>query len=144
VLSDAVRNGQYHLPRQIAEYAWADEPEYAAFLRETTATAVAAAQAYPGGAFETPLAWESGEISLMGVSDYTAPGGHMLEFKLGEVTTDAGLQLACYLAMRGGGTGDVVSLAARECIRVTVDRLHAGTLLAAITKERLVCASPGA
>ena len=146
VLSDAVRNGHFHYPRQVTEYSWADEPEYASFLRETTRTAVAAATAYPGGAFETPLAWESGDISLLGVADYAAPCGHMLEFKLGEVNTDASLQLACYLAMRGGGIGEVVSLASRECLRVTVDRQHAGTLLAAITKERcaVVCGSPGA
>jgi hypothetical protein len=136
VLSDAVRNGQYHYPRQVSEYAWADEPVYADFLRATTATAVAAATAFPGGTFECALGAETGGVAIVGVADYAAPGGHMLEFKLGEVTTDATLQLACYLAMRGGGTGDVVSLASRACARVTVENANAAELLATVAPAR--------
>ena len=136
VLSDAVRNGQYHYPRQVSEYAWADEPAYADFLRATTATAVAAATAFPGGTFECALGAETGGVAIVGVADYAAPGGHMLEFKLGEVTTDATLQLACYLAMRGGGTGDVVSLASRACARVTVETSNAAELLATVAPAR--------
>jgi hypothetical protein len=136
VLSDAVRNGSYHYPRQVSEYAWADEPAYADFLRATTATAVAAATAFPGGVFECALSAETDGVAILGVADYAAPGGHMLEFKLGEVTSDATLQLACYLAMRGGGIGDVVSLASRACVRVTVDATNAAELLATVAPAR--------
>lgn len=136
VLSDAVRNGQYHYPRQVSEYAWADEPVFADFLRATTATAVCAAKSFPGGVFECALSAETDGVAILGVADYAAPAGHMLEFKLGEVTTDATLQLACYLAMRGGGTGDVVSLASRQCVRVTVDTTDAAELLATVAPAR--------
>ena len=136
VLCDAVRNGQYHYPRQVSEYAWADEPIYADFLRATTATAVCAATAFPGGVFECALSAETDGVAILGVADYAAPGGHMLEFKLGEVTSDATLQLACYLAMRGGGIGDVVALASRACVRVTVDATNAAELLATVAPAR--------
>ena len=59
-------------------------------------------------------------------------GAHVLEFKLGEATTDACFQLAMYLAMRGGGEGDVVSLVHRACTRVTVDASACAALLAAV------------
>ena len=132
VVHEAVHNGQYHYPRQVAAYAWADEPAYAEFLRETTRTARRAAEHFPDGHFEAPVAWTSAEgATVTGSCDYVGEG-HVLEFKLGELTTDAVVQLACYLAMRGGGTGDVVSLVARACTRVRVEPGACAALLAAL------------
>jgi hypothetical protein len=136
VVADAVRNGQYHYPRQVAEYAWADEPRYARFLREATRTARAAAErvsalAGLAGEFEVPVECAVGGRVVTGAADFVA-GEHVLEFKLGEATTDACFQLAMYLAMRGGGEGDVVSLVHRACTRVTVDASACAALLAAV------------
>lgn len=126
VADQAFRDGRHHVARQIADYAWVDGEA----LRALGAAAVRRLGG-AAGAFEVELPVAAvAELEILGRADFVEDEtGVVWEFKLGALCEEHKLQLGCYLALRGGGTGVLMSLACRDSRRLTVSPADAAELL---------------
>jgi hypothetical protein len=124
----AFHGGRHHIARQVADYTWVDDAALTA-----TRDIVVHALAGRAGAFGVYLEGPGGPGTICGVADFVETAGAVWEFKLGELCEEHELQLACYLALRGGGEGVLMSLLHRDDLRcVYLAPEDAGPLLAAL------------
>ena len=127
----------------MTDYAWVDQ----AAITATGATIIRTLAGLAGG-FEVLLpAVTIGNKVIVGRADFVewgrappAPAAgaeqpthiecrHIWEFKLGELSVEHELQLACYLAMNGGGEGRLMSIMFNDTRSVFVDPANATALL---------------
>ena len=137
IAKHAFHEGRYHIARQISNYTWVDVAVIDA-ARDATLQAIAGVK----GTFEeiTPIVKvQSGNtiIKLFGRMDFVESGGEVRvwEFKLAELVGEHVLQLACYLALRGGGSGVLTSILTGETRNVFVDPAVATQLLETIVAK---------
>ena len=105
VADHAIRGGHHHIARQVAHYDWVDGAALVA-ARDAVLRALGDAE----GEFEVPLRGAAGGTDIWGAADFVGGDGTVWEFKLGELEMTHDLQLGCYLALRGGGGGRLVSI----------------------------------
>jgi hypothetical protein len=111
VAYEAVVFGRYHLARQVLHYDWPDSA-----VIERARNAVLAALDGIAGDFEVMLPMREvvttrSVCHIYGVADFIDGDGDVWEFKhSAPLSGEHLLQLGCYLAMRGGGVGHLVSL----------------------------------
>ena len=139
----AVQDGRHHIARQVEHYEWVDDGALIA-----ARDAVLGALAGRHGAFAARAQGTVGLKTILGVADFVEsptaedPAGTVWAFKLAELTEEHELQLACYLALRGGGEGRLVSILCRETRAVFVDGDNAAPLLALLAGRALSAAAP--
>jgi hypothetical protein len=125
VARHAFDDGRHHVARQILDYEWVEQ-EIIDAARET----VVAALTGKSGTFEVGLPpTVAGRVQMVGRADFVESGGETWEFKLDRLGESQILQLACYLAMTGGGRGTLLSLLGREAKHVEVAPEDADELL---------------
>lgn len=110
VATHALRDGRHHIARQVTHYDWVDGAAL-----EAARDVVVRSLAGRAGAFEVYLERKSEELGIVcGVADFVESTdgntGLVWEFKLGELSEEHELQLACYLALGGGGEGVLMSI----------------------------------
>jgi hypothetical protein len=132
VARHAMREGRHHIARQITNYDWVDAAVlYAA--RDVVVSALAGLE----GTFESqlPEVTISGK-TITGRADFVSFNSDssitVWEFKFGELCEEHVLQLACYLALNGGGEGLLLSLATQELRCVSVAAQDARALLSVL------------
>lgn len=124
----AFHSGRHHIARQVTDYTWVDDAALAA-MRDIVVHALAGRP----GEFGVYLEGPGGPGAICGVADFVETTGVVWEFKLGELCEEHELQLACYLALRGGGEGVLMSLLHRgDLRRVYLAPEDAAPLLAAL------------
>ena len=130
----AFHEGRHHIARQVTNYDWVNNK---ALL--SAADIVKNALAEKKGVFEVRC-----EITIkdtficaevVGRADFIEDNGIIWEFKLGELCEEHELQLACYIAVRGGGEGRLMSIKNQETRRITVDPKNAINLLTTLCKS---------
>jgi hypothetical protein len=134
VARHAAREGHHHVARQVVHYDWVDAGALAAY-GECVERALAGLE----GDFEAPAAPAPlGAKTLHGTASFVeAKTGIAWEFKPDALCEEHELQLACYLALRGGGEGRLVSLTRRETRAVVLPADLAGEFLATVAaRER--------
>jgi len=139
VAHHAIRDGRHHIARQVAHYDWVNGAALTA-ARDIVLRALAGI----AGAFEvrTPRV-AVGLKTILGVADFVEEkSGTVWEFKLGELCEEHELQLACYLALRGGGEGRLMSILCRETRIVTVNAEDALPLLTILAERATAAARP--
>jgi hypothetical protein len=137
VMRGAFSEGRHHIARQVTHYDWVN-----AGVITGARDAVLRVLEGVAGAFEVPIPRVTvGLKTIVGVADFVEaasaakPGGAVWEFKLGELAEEHELQLACYLALRGGGEGRLVSILHREARTVYVGPEDAAPLLALLAER---------
>jgi hypothetical protein len=130
VARHAMEGGHHHVARQVADYGWID----GAALRAARDAILGALRGI-GGEFEVMLPEAPvGDVVVMGRADFVADDGTVWEFKsCGVYREEHALQLACYIALRGGGKG--VLFTGCTVHGVTVARADAAPLLAALADK---------
>lgn len=138
VAHHAIQGGRHHIARQVSHYEWVDGDALAA-ARDVVLHALAGLD----GDFAVRAQGRVGLKTICGVADFVeAKSGTAWDFKLGELTEEHELQLACYLALRGGGEGRLVSILCRETRVVFVDEDDASPLLALLAGRVVAEAAP--
>ena len=134
VASHAFVEGRHHIARQVPHYRWVNPRA----LKESVETVLAALKpngVFIGGHFEVNLSpVDLGTKTIVGRADFIDAKRRVWEFKLNTFSDSDVLQLGCYLALRGGGEGVLLSLRERRAVTVTVAPEKAWTLL-----ETLAC-----
>lgn len=137
IAKHAFHEGRHHIARQISNYTWVDAAVIDA-ARDATLQAIAGVE----GSFEenTPevsVRAGSSTVKLYGRMDFVEHDGEerVWEFKLSELVGEHVLQLACYLALRGGGSGVLTSILTGESRNVYVDPADATQLLETVAAE---------
>jgi hypothetical protein len=133
VARHALWEGRHHIARQVSHYDWVDERAVAA-ARDAILEALAGLE----GQFEVPLPEVTvGSSTVSGRADFVSAGtGVVWEFKFAEELREQDvLQLACYLALRGGGDGVLLALASRETREVSISAGDAEPLLALLVSK---------
>ena len=136
VASHAFVEGRHHIARQVPHYRWVN-PQALAESVETVLAALKPDGVFMGGHFEVNLnPVDLGAKTIVGRADFIDAKRRVWEFKLSSFSDSDVLQLGCYLALRGGGEGVLLSLRERRAVTVTVEPHKAWTLL-----ETLACRS---
>ena len=136
VAHSALREGRHHVARQVTHYDWVDAAALAA-ARDVVVRALAGR----AGEFRAAARATVGLKTVASVADFleapsTAhPGGVVWEFRLGELCEEHELELACQLAVRGGGEGRLVSILYRESRDVAVAEEDAAALLTMLVER---------
>lgn len=128
ITAHAFVEGRHHIARQVKHYEWLNSALLVC-VRETVLAAIP-----EGGKFEVlvgPVALP--DMDVFGVMDYVDPGGCVWFFTLAPASDTEVLQLACYLALRGGGKGFIVALLERTAKSVHVKPENAEQLLLVLT-----------
>jgi len=129
ITSHAFLEGRHHIARQVTDYDWVD-----AELLEASCETVVCALSGLKGQFEVnvgPCEVKVGalEKQVFGRADFVDDRGRVWEFKLSDISDADKLQLACYLALRGGGEGFLLSLTRRTVERIRVESEDASELM---------------
>lgn len=126
VARHAMEGGHHHVARQVTDYRWVDGGALAD-ARDTILRVLEGV----GGTFEVRLPSVAvGPSLIVGRADFIEDDGTVWEFKnAGEYREEHVLQLACYLALRGGGDGVLLSVLRREAWTVRVSAEDAYPLL---------------
>lgn len=127
VARHAMEGGHHHVARQVTDYGWVSS-ESLNDARDTILRALDKIE----GSFEVRLpSIAFGPNLIVGRADFVEKGaGIIWEFKnAGEYREEHALQLACYLALSGGGDGVLLSVLRREAWHVSVDTDDAYALL---------------
>lgn len=131
VARHALEGGHHHIARQVPDYDWV-RGEALAAARDTILHVLEGV----AGAFEVRLPSVAvGPRLIVGRADFieAGPGGVLWEFKnASEYCEEHALQLAAYLALRGGGEGVLLSVLRREAWSVSVAPEDAAPLLWAL------------
>jgi hypothetical protein len=134
VAHQAIRHGHHHLARQVANYDWVN-----AGALHAARDIILRALAGRAGEFEVATPDVTiGDKTIVGFADFVETGAAddvVWEFKLGELCAAHELQLACYLALRGGGEGRLMSILNCETRAVRVDAADALPLLTIIAER---------
>jgi len=117
VARHAVEEGRHHIARQVTDYDWVDGRALEG-ARDTVLNALRGRL----GEFEMVLpAVLAGDKNVCGRADHVDADGFVWEFKFtSELREEHTLQLACYLALLGGGEGYVLALLSGERRKVAV------------------------
>lgn len=123
----AFSGGRYHVARQIADYSWVN----AAGFRTLSAVVQRRLGDAASGRFEVVLPRARlARLDVVGRADYVEDTSNVVwEFKLGALCEEDVLQLGCYLALLGGGSGVLMSLRQPESRHVVVGPENAARLL---------------
>jgi hypothetical protein len=127
VARHAIEGGHHHLARQVSHYNWIES----AAINDARDTILAALQGV-SGAFEVRLpSFAVGANVIVGRADFIEDASKIIwEFKnASEFREEYVLQLACYLALAGGGDGILLSVLRREAWQVSVAPENAQKLL---------------
>jgi hypothetical protein len=145
VARSAVENGDHHLTRQIAHFDWVEEKALIA-CRDIVLRALDDVD----GDFEVKMPIkEIDNLQIEGIADFvekcTASSSstsdeRVWEFKLNELSEEDELQLACYLALCGGGTGILMSIRRADRRRVVMRAEDATPFLIALAKSNPIVA----
>jgi hypothetical protein len=132
VARDAMWEGRHHIARQVKDYDWVD-PAALRGLRDTCIRALADIS----GRFEVAMSRSVGKFDICGRADFVeGKSGIIWEFKCVEsLCKEHVLQLACYLAIRGGGEGRLLSLATGETWQVKLTAAASAPLLLLLAKK---------
>jgi len=127
----AFRDGRHHVARQVTHYNWVNAD--ALFnLRDTVLSMLNGIE----GQFETRIApIKIGDVEVVGRADFIANDGTIWEFKLGALCQEHELQLACYLALLGGGEGVLASILQGEKRAIYVAPTDANEILRRIIER---------
>lgn len=139
IAHNAFRNGRHHIARQVSHYEWINDE-----ILSITSNIVSNALSKLSGKFEVQMPDITiGLNTIKGIADFVEDGhqGCIWEFKLCELCEEHEIQLACYLAMCGGGNGKLMSITCQETRNVTVSSENAIKLLK-ILIERSVSVTP--
>jgi AAA domain len=125
VARNAMENGHHHIARQVTNYDWVDVEALHAAKRVIL-------KIFDGvpGEFEMRLPSRAvGPVTIVGRADFIEHGV-IWEFKTaGELREEHVLQLACYIALNGGGEGFLVSITSLTLIHVELAPADAMPLL---------------
>jgi len=132
VARHAIEEGRHHIARQVTNYEWVDRGALEA-AREVVLTALQKKR----GRFEVVLPPATvGDKTIHGRADFLEDDGDIWEFKfVSELREEHSLQLACYIALQGGGEGYVLALLSGERRKVVVAPEHARQVLKALADK---------
>lgn len=132
VARQALEAGHHHIARQVADYDWVN---WDALV--STRDAILRVLEGIAGKFEVVLEpMTIGPRTVVGRADFIDEGGVVWEFKYAsEYCEEHALQLACYLALRGGGEGVLFSVQRREAWTVRLEPEDALPLLTLLVEK---------
>lgn len=128
ITSHAFIEGRHHIARQVKHYEWLNSALLVC-VRETVLAAIP-----EGGQFSVmvgPVALP--DMDVFSVVDFVDEEGCMWFFSLAPASDSEVLQLACCLALKGGGKGFIVALLERTAKCVQVKPENAEKLLLVLT-----------
>jgi len=139
IARNAIEDGHHHIARQVPDYGWVDQAAL-----NSTRDAILHVLEGVAGAFEVRLpSIAVGSVTVVGRADFIAADGELWEFKNGGgcdggvYREEHALQLACYLALRGGGNGVLFSIPDRAAWHIEMEPgVCADFLKALATKAR--------
>lgn len=139
ILKHAFKEGRHHIARQVTDYKWVNTEALIA-----TRDIVLNALSDVIGNFEVKLPTTNVDLkSIRGIADFIEQKSIMpaacdperiWEFKLGPLCSEHKLQLACYLAMRGGGEGRLFSITCDEMYSIYLDPVNSQEFLKMLVK----------